>query len=69
MCFGGSPSIPTPPPVKETAAPVQAAVAPAVGNNQGDPTINANRRGKTSLRINLDPIASAGNQAGTGLST
>lgn len=68
MCFGGgAPSIPPPPKVKETAAPVQTAVAPAVGTNQGDPTINANRRGKTSLRINLDPVVNSG--SGSGLST
>lgn len=70
MCMG-SPDIPAPPPPKEPKAPVQAAVAPATGGNTGDSTINANRRGKSKLRIDLDPIAAGsagGSSAGTGLS-
>lgn len=70
MC-GGSPSIPSPPPAKEPAAPVQQAVAPAMSGTAGDSTINANRRGKSKLRIDLDPIAAGsagGSSSGTGLS-
>lgn len=59
---GGGYSPPPPPPPPAPAAPVQESVAPATEGstqNTDTATINANRVGKSKLRIDLDPLIAA----------
>ena len=73
MCFS-SPSIPAPQPAP-TVEEKQASVAPAVDSSSdtkgnGDATVNANRVGKSKLRIDLNPLVagkSSGSSGGNGL--
>lgn len=72
FCGGGGYSPPPPPPAPTPAAPVQEAVAPATEGstqNTDTATINANRIGKSKLRIDLDPLIAAarGTAGGSGL--
>lgn len=78
FCGGGGGYTPPPPPPAPTpAAPVQQAVAPATttdaaGNavtasqSSDASSINANRTGKSRLRIDLDPLIAAARSVGAG---
>lgn len=64
----GSYSPPPPAPVADTSN-VQEAVAPATDTSKtsGDAaTVDANRTGKSKLRIDLDPLTATKNQGGAG---
>ena len=69
---GGGKGSYTPPPPAPAAEPTntQAAVAPATeaGNttNNDNASVNANRTGKSSLRIDLDPLTASKNQGAAG---
>lgn len=65
---GGGKSAPSPPPPPPPAVETQAAVAPATESgsttNNDNATVNANRTGKSSLRIDLDPLTATKNTGG-----
>lgn len=73
FCGGGGGYTPPPPPPAPTpAAPVQEAVAPATEGtttNSDVSAINANRVGKSKLRIDLDPLIAAARGTGGGVAS